>query len=58
MARVGGRSTVFAWTVGVASAAVVGALVWLAAPLVPAGLVFLGDKVNPPTSGPVAGDGD
>ncbi len=58
MARVGGRNTVFAWTVGVACAAVVGALVWLAAPLVPAGLVFLGDKVNPPTSGPVAGDGD
>lgn len=58
MARVGGRNTVFAWTVGVACAAVVGALVWLAAPLVPAGLVFLGEKVNPPTSGPVAGDGD
>lgn len=58
MARVGGRNTVFAWTVGLVCAAVVGALVWLAAPLVPAGLLFVGEKVNPPTSGPVAGDGD
>lgn len=58
MARVGGRNTLFAWTVGVACAAVIGLLVWLAVPLVPASLAFLGDKVNPPTSGPAAGDGE
>jgi hypothetical protein len=58
MARVGGRNTVFAWTVGLACAAVVAALVWLAAPLVPAGLLFVGEKIDPPTSGPVAGSGD
>lgn len=58
MARVGGRNTFFAWTVGVVCAAVIGGLVLIAAPLVPVGLTFFGDKVNPPTSGPVAGDGD
>ena len=58
MARVGGRNTLFAWTVGVACAAVIGLLVWLAVPLVPASLAFLGDQVNPPTSGPAAGDGE
>src|SRR5690606_36782515 len=58
MARVGGRNTHFAWTVGVCCAAVVGAHVWLAAALLPASQAFVGDKVNPPTSVPVAGDGD
>lgn len=46
-----------AWVVGIACAAVVGALVWLAAPLLPASLQFVDQQVNPPTSGPAAGDG-
>jgi len=58
MARVGGRNTLFAWGVGLVCAGIVGALVWLAAPLVPAGLAFLEDRTSPPTSEPVAGDGE
>ncbi|CAI9390553.1 hypothetical protein [Microbacterium sp. T2.11-28] len=58
MARVGGRSTSLAWVVGLACVAVVGALAWIAAPLLPGTVQFVGDQLNPPTSGPAAGDGD
>ena len=56
MARVGGRNTSFAWLVGVLCAAVIGAMVWIAAPMVPQAAVFLGDYFAAPTSKPVAGD--
>lgn len=58
MARVGGRSTSLAWVVGLTCAAVVGALAWIAAPLLPGTVQFVGDQLNPPTSDPAAGDGD
>jgi hypothetical protein len=51
-----------AWIVGLVCAAVVGALVWIAAPLVPASVTFVGQQLgqqgNPPTSEPAAGAGD
>lgn len=58
MARIGGRSTWFAWTVGVISAVVIGALVWLAIPALPAGVAWFSSpsdsEANPtPTSGGV-----
>jgi hypothetical protein len=56
MARVGGRNTSFAWVIGVLCAAVIGAMVWIAAPMVPQAAVFLGDYFAAPTSAPVAGD--
>lgn len=56
MARVGGRNTFFAWLVGALCAAVIGALLWIAAPMVPQAAVFLGDYFAAPTSLPVAGD--
>ncbi len=58
MARVGGRNTFIAWAVGVGCAAVIGVLVWLAAPLVPGSILFVGDQIGPPTSEPAAADDD
>lgn len=56
MARVGGRNSALAWTVGLACALVVGGLVWIAAPLVPGLVGFVGGQLGGPTSGPVADD--
>jgi len=58
MARVGGRNTSLAWVVGLACAAVIGVLAWVAAPMLPGAAQFVGDQLNPPTSEAVAGDGD
>lgn len=58
MARVGGRNTSLAWVVGLTCAAVVAALAWIAAPLLPGTVQFVGDQLNPPTSDPAAGDAE
>lgn len=55
MARIGGRNAFFAWVVGITCAAIVGVLAFLALPLVPASLAWIGDAVTrPATSVPVA----
>ena len=55
MARVGGRNAAFAWVVGVACAATVGVLAFLAIPMIPASVSWLGDAVGrPATSTPAA----
>ncbi|WP_295576542.1 hypothetical protein [uncultured Microbacterium sp.] len=56
MTRVGGRNAVFAWVVGLISAAIVAVLVVLALPMLPASLAWLGEQVNGPVSEPQAGD--
>jgi hypothetical protein len=48
MARVGGRNAAFAWVVGVACAATVGVLAFLAIPMIPASVSWLGDAVRRP----------
>jgi len=59
MARVGGRNAVFAWIVGIACAATVGALAFLAIPMIPASVSWVGDAVRgPSTSTPVAAGTD
>jgi hypothetical protein len=55
MARVGGRSLWLAWPAGVLCAAVVGVLVWLAAPGVPGAIDFVGSTLRGATSAPQAG---
>jgi hypothetical protein len=57
MARVSGRSLWIAWPAGVICAAVVGALLWLAAPGVPGAIDFIGNTLRTATSAPVA-DGE
>lgn len=55
MARVGGRNAAFAWIVGIACAATVGVLAFLALPLIPASVSWLGEAAGrPSTSTPVA----
>jgi hypothetical protein len=55
MARVGGRNAAFAWVVGVACAATVGVLAFLAIPMIPASVSWLGDAAGrPSTSTPAA----
>lgn len=56
MTRVGGRNSVFAWIVGLLSAAIVAVLVMLALPMMPASLAWLDEQLNGPVSGPQAGD--
>lgn len=46
MARVGGRNSVLAWTAGIFCAVVVGALVVLAVPAVPAAVSLVGDTLR------------
>ncbi|GAA1644709.1 hypothetical protein [Microbacterium flavum] len=58
MARVGGRNAVFAWIVGVLCLAVVGVLAFLAIPLIPASVAWMGDTVNRPTGSAVADGAD
>ncbi|MCT9819110.1 hypothetical protein N3K63_02290 [Microbacterium sp. W1N] len=57
MARVGGRNAVFAWIVGIICAGVVGALAFIAFPLVQPSLAWMGDAAGQPTatSSPVDG---
>jgi hypothetical protein len=54
MARIGGRNLWLAWPAGLVCAGVVGALVWLAAPAVPATIGFVGDTLREATSTPQA----
>jgi hypothetical protein len=54
MARIGGRNLWLAWPVGLVCAGVVGALVWLAVPGVPATIAFVGDTLRAATSTPQA----
>ncbi|MBN9177704.1 MAG: hypothetical protein J0I43_10100 [Microbacterium sp.] len=56
MAKVGGRNAAFAWIVGLVCLGVVGVLGFLALPLIPASVAWVGDTVNRPTSPPDAGD--
>jgi len=55
MARIGGRNLWLAWPAGLLCAAVVGSLVWLAAPAVPGTVRFVGDTLRAATSAPQAG---
>lgn len=52
MARVGGRNAFIAWVVGIGCAAILGALAFLAVPLLPASVSWIGDTVDRPTSPP------
>lgn len=55
MARVGGRSAAFAWVVGLACAATVGVLAFLAIPMIPASVSWLAEAAGrPSTSTPAA----
>lgn len=58
MARIPGRSAWLAWPVGLFCAAVVGALVWLSIPMVPATVAWAGDMLRNATSGPPAPSAD
>ncbi len=55
MAKVGGRNAAFAWIVGLVCLGIVGVLAFLALPLIPATVAWVGDTVNRPTSAPDAG---
>ena len=50
MARIGGRNRWFAVPAGIVCAAVVGALVWLALPMVPATITWAGDTLRRATT--------
>jgi hypothetical protein len=50
MARIGGRSTWLAVPAGMLCAGVVGALVWLALPMVPASITWVGDTLRTATA--------
>lgn len=59
MARIGGRNALFAWVVGIGCAATVGALAYLAIPMIPASVSWVGGAVQgPATSTPVAAADD
>lgn len=59
MARIGGRNALIAWVVGVGCAATVGVLAFLAIPMIPASLSWVGGAVQgPTTSAPVAAGED
>lgn len=57
MARVGGRNAFIAWVVGIGCAATLGALAFLAVPLLPASMSWVENTVDRPTTQPVADDG-
>ncbi len=50
MARVGGRNAIAAWMVGIACVALVGALAFLALPLLPAATGWVGERVEGPST--------
>ncbi|HWM16847.1 MAG TPA: hypothetical protein VNP97_09680 [Microbacterium sp.] len=54
MARTGGRNSWIAWPVGLICAAVVATLAWLAQPMVPVSIVWMGDMLRAATSPPIA----
>jgi hypothetical protein len=54
VARTGGRNSWIAWPVGVLCAAVVGALAWLAQPMLPVSIAWMGDMLRATTTPPVA----
>lgn len=60
MARVGGRNAFFAWVVGIGCLATLGVLAYLAVPMIPASVAWVGGTVSGPatTSDPVAAAGD
>ena len=50
MARIGGRNSWIAWPAGLLCAAVVAALVWLALPMLPVSVAWVGDMLRATTS--------
>ena len=54
MARTGGRNLWLAWPAGLLCAAVVVALAWLAQPMLPVAVTWVGDMLRATTSEPVA----
>lgn len=56
MAKVGGRSAWIAWPAAIMCAGVIGALLVLAVPGVPAAIDFIGSTLRAATSAPSAGD--
>ena len=54
MARTGGRNSWIAWPAGLLCAAVVAALAWLAQPMLPVSVAWMGDMLRATTSQPVA----
>ena len=54
MARTGGRNSWIAWPAGLICAAVVATLAWLAQPMVPVSIAWMGDMLRAATSPPVA----
>lgn len=62
MARIGGRNAFFAWVVGFGCLATVGVLAYLAAPMIPASVAWVGSSVGEeaggPTSDPLAAGDD
>lgn len=54
MARVGGRNALIAWVVGIGCAATLGALAFLALPLLPASLTWVEDTARGPADGQVS----
>lgn len=54
MARVGGRNAVMAWIAGVFCAAVIVILIWVAVPMGPVVLQYIGDTVRALLPGEVA----
>jgi len=54
LARTGGRNSWIAWPAGLICAAVVATLAWLAQPMVPVSIAWMGDMLRAATSPPVA----
>lgn len=53
MARVGGRNPWIAWPAGLLCAGVVGALAWLAQPMLPVSVLWMGEMLRAATTPPV-----
>lgn len=54
MARIAGRNPWIAWPAGLLCVAVVGALAWLAQPMIPVSIAWMGDLLRASTSSPPA----
>ncbi|HYJ50770.1 MAG TPA: hypothetical protein VEX12_12730 [Microbacterium sp.] len=54
LARTGGRNSWIAWPAGLLCAAVVAVLAWLAQPMLPVSVAWMGDMLRATTSQPVA----
>lgn len=54
MARTGGRNSWIAWPAGLLCAAVVAALAWLAQPMLPVSVAWMGDMLRATTTPPLA----